>query len=98
MDQRPPFLWDVPVTERELRERLHHPDPAIRAQWEGRVLCEATFAEVWQYLTLEEVLRDWPHFHSTSGGGAPSGSGCSRAGGTMASSPPEGTRRVSLRP
>jgi hypothetical protein len=67
MDQRPPFLWDVPVTERELRERLHHPDPAIRAQWEGRVLREATFAEVWRYLTLEEVLRDWPHFYKHLG-------------------------------
>ena len=57
---RPYFLWDVDVTEAELRARLRHPDPAIRAQWQGCLLREARFDEVWSYLTLDEVLRDWP--------------------------------------
>lgn len=61
MKDRPWFLWDVPVTETELRERLRDPDPLIRAQWQGRVLREARYPEVWEYLTLDEILRDWPH-------------------------------------
>ncbi len=60
MDERPWFLWDVRVTESELRERLHDPDARIRAQWAGHVLREATYREVWEYLSLEEILRDWP--------------------------------------
>jgi hypothetical protein len=61
MRDRPYFLWDVPVTEARLREYLRQPDPALRAQWQGSVLREARFDDVWKYLTLEEVLRDWPH-------------------------------------
>jgi hypothetical protein len=61
MDKRPWFMWDVKVTEREVRERLQHPDPRIRAQWAGRILREASYPEVWQYLSLEEILRDWPY-------------------------------------
>jgi len=59
MRDRPYFLWDVEITDAELRKRLRHPDPAIRAQWQGRVLREARFSEVWEYLSLEEILRDW---------------------------------------
>ena len=56
---RPYFLWDVDVSEAEFRARLHHADPSIRAQWQGRLLREARFDEVWAYVTLDEVLRDW---------------------------------------
>ena len=59
MRNRPYFLWDVDVTEAELRERLRHPDPYIRAQWQGAVLREARYADVWRNLSLEEILRDW---------------------------------------
>ena len=57
---RPWFLWDVDVSEAELRERLKQADRDARAQWQGRIMREAGFDEVWQYLTLDEVLRDWP--------------------------------------
>lgn len=40
---RPYFLWDVPVTEAELRERLCDADPEVRAQWQGRVMREARY-------------------------------------------------------
>ena len=57
---RPYFLRDVDVSETELRELLRQPDADARAQWQGRLLREARFDDVWSYLTLEEVLRDWP--------------------------------------
>ena len=58
---RPWFLWDVDVSSAGLRDRLQLPDPRIRAQWQGRVLREARVDEVWQYVTLDELLRDWEH-------------------------------------
>lgn len=58
--ERPYFLWDVDISAAELRSRLKDADPDIRAQWQGRVLREARFSDVWDYLTVEEVLRDWP--------------------------------------
>jgi hypothetical protein len=60
---RPWFLWDVQISDAEFRQRLRHPDPLIRAQWQGALLREARFAEVWDYVTLEEILRDWPYIH-----------------------------------
>lgn len=56
---RPWFLWDVDVTEAAFRERLRHSDPRIRAQWQGQLMREATVREVWQYMTLDDVLENW---------------------------------------
>ncbi len=56
---KPWFLWDMNVTETEFRSRLRHEDPDIRAQWQGRLLREARFDEVWQYVTLTELLENW---------------------------------------
>ena len=67
MRDRPYFLWDVPITDAQFRERLRDPDPRIRAQWEGRVMREARPGEVWQYLTLDEVLRDWKYLYKHLG-------------------------------
>jgi hypothetical protein len=59
-NDRPWFLWDMDVTEVQFRERLRHEDPAVRAQWQGRLLREARFEEVWKYVTLTELLENWP--------------------------------------
>ena len=59
MRDRPYFLWDVPITEAELRERLCDPDADTRAQWQARIMREARYEDVWSYLTLAEILRDW---------------------------------------
>jgi hypothetical protein len=67
MHDRPYFLWDVPITAAELRERLRDPDPAIRAQWQGRVMREARFDDVWDYITLDEVIRDFSHLRKHLG-------------------------------
>lgn len=56
---RPWFLWDTDVSDAEFRERLKHPDPQIRAQWQGALLREATVREVWKYVALDEVLANW---------------------------------------
>jgi len=61
MIDRPYFLWDVPIAEQELRQRLVHEDVRIRAQWQGVVLREACYRDVWKYLSLAEIVRDWKH-------------------------------------
>jgi chromosome segregation and condensation protein ScpB len=57
----PYFLWDLPVTEQQLRERLRTKDRDARAQWQARVMREARYRDVWRYLTLEEILENWQH-------------------------------------
>lgn len=59
MAARPWFLWDMEIDEDAFRSRLQDPDPDVRAQWQGRLLREANFTEVWTYLTLTEVLANW---------------------------------------
>ena len=61
MRDRPWFIWDVPITEAELRERLKHADADTRAQWQGRIMREARYREVWEYLTIEDILANWEH-------------------------------------
>jgi hypothetical protein len=55
----PWFTWDAPVEAEVLRARLHHPDPAVRAQWQGLVMREARVTEVFDWLTLDEIVRDF---------------------------------------
>lgn len=61
MGDKPYFLWDIDVTEEQLRQRLCADDPDARAQWESWIMAEARYDDVWRYLTLEDILRDWPH-------------------------------------
>ncbi len=61
MAERPYFLWDVDVDEAGLRERLRASDPDVRAQWQGWVMAEARFDDVWRYLELDDIVRDWAH-------------------------------------
>jgi hypothetical protein len=58
---RPWFLWDVDVSDAELRERLKTLDPDARAQWQACIMREARYPEVWDYLTLEDILENWPN-------------------------------------
>jgi hypothetical protein len=57
-DGQPYFIWDVPITVAELRRRLRHADPGVRAFWIGRVMREARYPDVWKLLSLKEVLAN----------------------------------------
>jgi hypothetical protein len=67
MGTRPYFLWDTPISNAELRDRLRDADPDVRAQWQGVVLREARFDDVWSYLTIADVVEDWPRIRSHLG-------------------------------
>lgn len=47
------------MTDAELRARLRHADPRVHGQWQGHLMREARFREVWDYLTLDDVLENW---------------------------------------
>lgn len=55
-DAQPYFVWDVPLTMRELRRLTVHSDPKVRALWMARVLREARYQDVWRFLLVEDVV------------------------------------------
>lgn len=57
----PWFTWDAPIEADTLRQRLHHPEPAVRAQWQGLVMREARVPEVFDWIRLDEIVRDFEH-------------------------------------
>ena len=62
MSEIPYFLWsdDDQVTGEQLRVLLASDNPQVRCLWAARVMREARFDDVWGFLTLDAVLRDWP--------------------------------------
>jgi hypothetical protein len=69
MTKVPSFLWwdDVRISEDELREKLRSPDPAERGVWAGRVLREGTLRDVWRFVSVAAILRDWQYIERNLG-------------------------------
>lgn len=58
-DAVPYFLWDQPMTVRELRERLATASKPERTRLLGKILREARDPDVWRFTTPETVLAEW---------------------------------------
>jgi len=56
----PYFLWDDPMTVSELEERLRTASEPERLRLVALILREARDADVWRFVTPEEVIRLWP--------------------------------------
>jgi hypothetical protein len=56
----PYFLWDEPMTVRELRNRLATASHPEQIRLLAKILREARDTEVWRFTTLTEVVRLWP--------------------------------------
>ena len=56
-DAYPYFLWDAPMTNRELRHRLQTASPPERNRLLAKILREARDTDVWEYTTPEVVAR-----------------------------------------
>lgn len=59
-EAQPYFVWDVPITVRELHEFLRSPDEATHTLWTARVMREARYGDVWRFLNLEQVVERFP--------------------------------------
>ena len=59
-DARPYFLWWTDATVADLRAHLRSPDPDERAYWMGALLREANSRDVWLFISVDDIRRDWP--------------------------------------
>jgi hypothetical protein len=55
----PYFLWDEPMTSRELRERLQTASRPERLRLLAKILREARDTEVWKFTSPDEVALSW---------------------------------------
>jgi len=58
-DAIPYFLWDDPMTVRELVEHLARASASERFRTLGRILREARDSDVWRFTTPADVNRHW---------------------------------------
>jgi hypothetical protein len=56
----PSFAWDRHLTVAQIRDRLNRGTPAEQRRLRAWILREATYNEVWQYLTPAQVYEDLP--------------------------------------
>lgn len=56
----PYFLWDEPMTVRELRSRLASASQPERLRLLAKILREARDTEVWLFTNPQEVAHAWP--------------------------------------
>lgn len=56
----PYFLWDDPMTDREIRHHLRTASPPERTRLLAKILREARDTDVWKYTTPREVAKCWP--------------------------------------
>ena len=57
---RPYFLWDVDMTLDRFRALLGGDDAEVRAYLLGKLMRQAKPDDVFQFVTLAEIRRDWP--------------------------------------
>src|SRR5438128_680679 len=56
---RPYFVWDYNYDEDDICAMLRGDDEYQRAWAIGRILCYAKYEDVWKYVTVPMILRDW---------------------------------------
>lgn len=60
-EKRPAFLWDYDLSEEEIRALLYQPGMSNEKSWlMAHILQEATFKEVFEYLTINMIDRALP--------------------------------------
>lgn len=56
----PYFLWDEDLSVGEVRRRLREGTVEERRRLAGKILREAAYDEVWEFLRVEDVAREMP--------------------------------------
>ena len=65
---RPDFLWDERTTRSDLKQLLSGGDEEARLYYAAKILREARFEEVWEYLSPTFLADNWDKLHSRLGG------------------------------
>lgn len=64
----PYFNWDAPVTNAAVWQALREGTEDDKVYWIARILREARYADVWQYVSLRrDVLPRWERLRSQLG-------------------------------
>ena len=79
-DSRPYFLWDEPLTIRQLREILRSGSEQERLAYMAKILREARYEDVWEFLSVDDLVRHWEQLLA-SVAAAPFGNFCCASGG-----------------
>jgi hypothetical protein len=56
---RPYFLWDCELTLDEFRDRLHDPDPDVRAYFIAKLMRQAKPDDVFAFVSLATIRAHW---------------------------------------
>jgi len=56
---RPDFLWDEPTTRSDLKQLLSGGDEEARLYYVAKIMREARFEEVWDYLSPAFLASHW---------------------------------------
>jgi hypothetical protein len=59
LDAVPYFVWDEPMTVREIKDRLRSMSLPERRRLLGKLLREAKDTDVWRFTSPEEVAANW---------------------------------------
>jgi hypothetical protein len=64
---RPDFLWDEPLVRDDLKKILAGDNAEERLYYAAKILREARFEEVWEYLSPTFLAANWDKLHSRLG-------------------------------
>ena len=56
----PYFLWDYDLNENQIRKILHGSNEVEKSWIMTRIMTHAKFEDIWQYFTLEDVVKAFP--------------------------------------
>lgn len=57
---RPYFLWDYDLTQDDVRRILRGKNETEKIWMMGRILSHAHFRDVWEYLTVKDIVSEFP--------------------------------------
>ena len=62
----PYFLWDYDLNENKIRKILHGNNEVEKSWLITRIITHAKFEDIWQYLTLDDIIKVFPKLRLSS--------------------------------
>lgn len=59
LDASPYFMWDEPMSVRQLKDKLAHASVPEKIRLKSKILREARDTDVWEFLTPQRVAAEW---------------------------------------
>lgn len=62
----PYFLWDYDLSENQIQTILHGNNEVEKLWLITRIITHAKFEDIWQYLTVEDIVKTFPKLRLSS--------------------------------